>query len=88
MKLYFTRDVPNVPIFTLKLCPETFLGGILCTIQKNCPFTFIMMLIFSHCTVSSYNGNRGGFYRKCFTFALIVEYLQPIWYLTLEPKSH
>ena len=55
MTLYFTRDVPNAPIFTLKLCPETFLKGKLCTIQKNCPFTFIMMLIFSRCTVSSYN---------------------------------
>ena len=55
MALHFTRDVPNVPIFTLKLCPEPFLRGILCTIQKNCPFTFIMMLIFSRCTVSSYN---------------------------------
>ena len=55
MTLYFTRDVPNVPIFTLKLCPETFLRGILCTIQKNCPFTFVMMLIFSRCTVSSYD---------------------------------
>ena len=55
MTLYFMRDVPNVPIFTLKLCPETFLRGILCIIQKNCPFTFVMMLIFSRCTVSSYN---------------------------------
>ena len=55
MTLYFKRDVPNVQIFTLKLCPETFLRGILCTVQKNCPFTFIMMLIFSHCMVSSYN---------------------------------
>ena len=53
MTLYYTRDV-NVPIFTLKLCQETFLRGILCTIQKS-PFTFIMMLIFSRCTVSSYN---------------------------------
>ena len=57
MTLYFTRDVPNVQIFTLKLCPETFLRGILCTIQKNCPFTFVIMLIFSRCTVSSYNYN-------------------------------
>ena len=57
MTLYFTRDVPNVPIFTLKLCPETFLRDILCTIQKNCPFTFIMMLMLSRCTVSSYNYN-------------------------------
>ena len=55
MTLYFKRDVPNVPIFTLKLCPETFLRGIICTIQKNCPFTFIMMLIFSRYTVSSSN---------------------------------
>ena len=55
MTLYFMRDVPNAPIFTLKLCSETFLRGILCTIQKNCPFTSIMMLIFSRCTVSSYN---------------------------------
>ena len=55
MTLYFERDVPNVRIFTLKLCPETFLKCILCTIQKNCPFTVIMILIFSRCTVSSYN---------------------------------
>ena len=55
MALYFTRDIPNVPIFTLKLCREICLRGILCTIQKNCPFTFIKMLIFSRCTVSSYN---------------------------------
>ena len=55
MTLYFRSDVPNVPIFTLKLCPETFLRGILCTILKNSPFTFIMMLIFSRCTVSSNN---------------------------------
>ena len=32
--LYFTRDDPKVLIFTL-LCPETFLRGILCIIQKN-----------------------------------------------------
>ena len=55
MTLNFRRDVPNVLIFTLKLCPETFLRGILCTILKNCTFTFIMILIFSRCTVSAYN---------------------------------
>ena len=54
MTLYFKRDVPNVAIFTLKLCPETFLRDKLCTVEKS-HFTFIMMLIFSPCTVSSYN---------------------------------
>ena len=32
---YTTRDDPKVLIFTLKLCPETFLRGILCTIEKT-----------------------------------------------------
>ena len=58
MTFHFTRDVPNVPIFTLKLCPEKFLRGMLCTIHKNCPFTFILMLIFSRCIVSFYNYSR------------------------------
>ena len=31
---FYTRVHPKVLIVVLKLCPETFLGGILCTIQK------------------------------------------------------
>ena len=30
-----TRDDPKVLIFTLLLCSETFLRGILCNIRKN-----------------------------------------------------
>ena len=30
----YTRDDPKVLIVALWLCPETFLRGILCTIQK------------------------------------------------------
>ena len=49
-----TRDDLKILIFTLKLCPESFLRGIPCTIQKKV-FTFIMMLVFSRSTVSFNN---------------------------------